>query len=124
MANRETGMTLLEVMVALAIFSTAALALMNTVSVSANYTGRLGDVLRASWVAENVIAEAHLADNRFSAEAREETVNMGGQKWLWRTQAVKDADGNTINQVTVYIPEEKTRPLVTLSDASVWSGDE
>lgn len=124
MANRETGMTLLEVMVALAIFSTAALALMNTVSVSANYTGRLGDVLRASWVAENVIAEAHLADNRFSAEAHEETVNMGGQKWLWRTQAVKDAEGNTINQVTVYIPEEKTRPLVTLSDASVWSGDE
>lgn len=124
MANRETGMTLLEVMVALAIFSTAALALMNTVSVSANYTGRLGDVLRASWVAENVIAEAHLADNRFSAEAQEETVNMGGREWLWRTQAVKDADGNTTNQVTVYIPEEKTRPLVTLSDASVWSGDE
>lgn len=124
MARRETGMTLLEVMVALAIFSTAALALMNTISVSSNYTGRLGDVLRASWVAENVIVEAHLASNRFSAQPQEGTVEMGGQTWLWRAQVVKDADGASKNQVTVYIPEEKTRPLATLTDASVWSDDE
>lgn len=124
MAHRETGMTLLEVMVALAIFSTAALALMNTISVSSNYSGRLGEVLRASWVAENAIAEAHLADNRFTEQAQENTVVMGGQTWLWRAQAVKDAAGKPANQVTVYSPEEKTHPLVTLSDTSVWSNDE
>ncbi|MBB3320731.1 MULTISPECIES: type II secretion system minor pseudopilin GspI [Atlantibacter] len=124
MAHRESGMTLLEVMVALAIFSTAALALMNTISVSTNYTGRLGDVLRASWVAENIIAEAHLASNKFSQEMQQGTVTMGGQQWRWQAQMVKDEAGKPANQVSVYAGEENASALVTLSDASVWSSDE
>ena len=124
MAHRESGMTLLEVMVALAIFSTAALALMNTISVSTNYTGRLGDVLRASWVAENIIAEAHLSSNKFTQEPQQGTVTMGGQEWRWQAQMVKDEAGKPANQVSVYPQEENASALVTLSDASVWSSDE
>ena len=45
-------MTLLEVMVALVIFSTAALALMNSVSLNVRFTHGLADTLQASWVAE------------------------------------------------------------------------
>lgn len=124
MARRETGMTLLEVMVALAIFSTAALALMNTISVSTTFTGRLGDVLRASWVAENLIADAYLANNRFTEDVQEGTETMGGQEWLWRTQRVNDETGKPGNQVSVYSPEQKAQPLVTLTDTSVGSSDE
>ena len=53
MANgnkKQKGMTLLEVMVALVIFSTAALALMNSVSLNVRFTHGLGDSLQASWV--------------------------------------------------------------------------
>ncbi len=50
--RKEQGMTLLEVMVALVIFSTAALALMNAVSLNVRFTHGLGDSLQASWVAE------------------------------------------------------------------------
>ena len=63
MANDNTkqkGMTLLEVMVALVIFSTAALALMNSVSLNVRFTHGLADTLQASWVAENQLAEAQL----------------------------------------------------------------
>ncbi|OXV30818.1 prepilin-type N-terminal cleavage/methylation domain-containing protein, partial [Enterobacter kobei] len=52
MANgkkKQTGMTLLEVMVALVIFSTAALALMNSVSLNGRFTHGLADTLQASW---------------------------------------------------------------------------
>ena len=56
--RKEQGMTLLEVMVALVIFSTAALALMNSVSLNVRFTHGLGDSLQASWVAENQLAEA------------------------------------------------------------------
>jgi general secretion pathway protein I len=54
-------MTLLEVMVALVIFSTAALALMNSVSLNVRFTHGLADTLQASWVAENQLAEAQLS---------------------------------------------------------------
>ena len=48
MANgkkKQTGMTLLEVMVALVIFSTAALALMNSVTLNVRFTHSLSETL-------------------------------------------------------------------------------
>lgn len=62
---KEQGMTLLEVMVALVIFSTAALALMNSVSLNVRFTHGLADTLQASWVAENQLAQAQLAKSVF-----------------------------------------------------------
>lgn len=74
MANgkrKQKGMTLLEVMVALVIFSTAALALMNSVSLNVRFTHGLADTLQASWVAENQLAEAQLNRRDFpDAEAQ------------------------------------------------------
>ena len=58
-------MTLLEVMVALVIFSTAALALMNSVSLNVRFTHGLAETLQASWVAENQLAEAQLSKTDF-----------------------------------------------------------
>ena len=64
--TKEQGMTLLEVMVALVIFSTAALALMNSVSLNVRFTHGLADTLQANWVAENQLAEVqHQQWNNF-----------------------------------------------------------
>ncbi len=41
-------------------FSTAALALMNSVSLNVRFTHGTADTLQASWVAENQLAEAQL----------------------------------------------------------------
>lgn len=43
--TKEQGMTLLEVMVALVIFSTAALALMNSVTLNVRFTHSLSETL-------------------------------------------------------------------------------
>ena len=68
---KQQGMTLLEVMVALVIFSTAALALMNSVTLNVRFTHGLADTLQASWVAENQLAEAQLEKTAFpDAEAQ------------------------------------------------------
>lgn len=66
----QRGMTLLEVMVALVIFSTAALALMNSVSLNVRFTHGLADTLQASWVAENLLAEAQLTKSDFRMQGR------------------------------------------------------
>lgn len=84
MANgnkKQKGMTLLEVMVALVIFSTAALALMNSVSLNVRFTHGLADTLQASWVAENQLAEAQLTktDSRMlNSRGRKSWAGAGG----------------------------------------------
>lgn len=77
--RKEQGMTLLEVMVALVIFSTAALALMNSVSLNVRFTHGLGDSLQASWVAENQLAEAKLSNTPFPDALQTGTEIMGAK---------------------------------------------
>lgn len=117
MAKREAkqqGMTLLEVMVALVIFSTAALALMNSVSLNVRFTHSLADTLQASWVAENLLAEATLAKADFPDVAQEGSETMGGRSWNWRKQRVKTEGKTFANEVRVYSEANESEPDITL----------
>ena len=117
MANgkrKQKGMTLLEVMVALVIFSTAALALMNSVSLNVRFTHGLADTLQASWVAENQLAEAQLNRRDFpDAEAQGAEV-MGGRSWAWRKQRVKTAANGWANAIRVYAEGDESQPVISL----------
>lgn len=111
---RQKGMTLLEVMVALVIFSTAALALMNSVSLNVRFTHGLADTLQASWVAENQLAEARLGKRDFPDAQEQGTEMMGGRNWTWHKQRVKTADNGWANAVRVYAEGEESQPVITL----------
>ncbi|MCS2158433.1 type II secretion system minor pseudopilin GspI [Scandinavium sp. H11S7] len=116
MSNRhrkQQGMTLLEVMVALAIFATAALALMNSVSLNVRFTHTLGDSLQASWLAENRLAEAALTGSDFPDEAQEGDEMMGGRKWHWREQRVDTGEQGFANEVVISEGDE-AQPVITL----------
>lgn len=117
MANgnkKQTGMTLLEVMVALVIFSTAALALMNSVSLNVRFTHGLGDTLQASWVAENQLAEAQLAKSDLPDAEEQGSEIMGGRSWNWRKQRVKTADSGWANAIRVYAEGDDSQPVIAL----------
>ncbi|WP_336218748.1 type II secretion system minor pseudopilin GspI [Citrobacter amalonaticus] len=112
--TKEQGMTLLEVMVALVIFSTAALALMNSVTLNVRFTHGLSETLQAGWVAENQLAEAQLAQADFPDDEKVGTEIMGGQTWTWHIQRVK-TDGNAFaDEVRVYSEGSDTQPVVSL----------
>ncbi|HED2608862.1 TPA: type II secretion system minor pseudopilin GspI [Citrobacter koseri] len=111
---KEQGMTLLEVMVALVIFSTAALALMNSVSLNVRFTHGLADTLQASWIAENHLAQAQLAKSVFPDVAEEGSETMGGRSWNWRKQRVKTDDKAFADEVQVYAEGEEGQPVITL----------
>ncbi|MGS2873811.1 type II secretion system minor pseudopilin GspI [Enterobacter huaxiensis] len=120
MANgnkKQAGMTLLEVMVALVIFSTAALALMNSVSLNVRFTHGLGDTLQASWVAENQLAEAQLGKNDFPDAEERGSETMGGRSWNWRKQRVKTADSGRANAISVYAEGDDSQPVISLQIA-------
>ncbi|HAS1784475.1 TPA: type II secretion system protein GspI [Enterobacter cloacae] len=112
--RKERGMTLLEVMVALVIFSTAALALMNSVSLNVRFTHGLGDTLQASWVAENQLAEARLSNTPFPDVMQTGTETMGGRSWTWRRQRVRTAENRFADDVQVYAEGEEDKPVITL----------
>lgn len=115
--RKEQGMTLLEVMVALVIFSTAALALMNSVSLNVRFTHGLGDTLQASWVAENQLAEAKLSNTSFTDAQQTGTEMMGGRNWTWRKQRVKTAENRFADEVQVYAEGDEDKPVITLQVA-------
>lgn len=117
MANgnkKQKGMTLLEVMVALVIFSTAALALMNSVSLNVRFTHGLADTLQASWVAENQLAEAQLTRTDFPDAEQQGTEIMCGRSWNWRKQRVKTADNVWANTLRVYAESDESQPVISL----------
>lgn len=111
---KQQGMTLLEVMVALVIFSTAALALMNSVSLNVRFTHNLADTLQASWVAENQLAEAQLAHEDFPDAAEEGTETLGGRSWTWQKQRVKTRDNVQVSTIRVYSEGDDNQPVVEL----------
>ncbi|MDM2736929.1 type II secretion system minor pseudopilin GspI [Citrobacter sp. Ct235] len=112
--KKQKGMTLLEVMVALVIFSTAALALMNSVTLSVRFTHGLADTLQASWVAENQLVEAQLSKSDFPDAQEHGTEMMGGRDWNWRKQRVKTADNGWANAIRVYAEGDESQPVITL----------
>lgn len=112
--TKEQGMTLLEVMVALVIFSTAALALMNSVSLNVRFTHGLADTLQASWVAENLLAEAELAKTDFPDAPEEGIEIMGGRSWKWHKQRVKTANNTFADDVQVYAEGDESQPVIAL----------
>ncbi|MFA9593688.1 type II secretion system minor pseudopilin GspI [Citrobacter telavivensis] len=112
--KKQKGMTLLEVMVALVIFSTAALALMNSVTLNVRFTHGLADTLQASWVAENQLVEAQLSKSDFPDAQEHGTEMMGGRDWNWRKQRVKTADNGWANAIRVYAEGDESQPVITL----------
>ena len=107
-------MTLLEVMVALAIFSTAALALMNSVSLNVRFTYGLADTLQASWVAENQLAEAKLSNTPSPDALQTGTEMMGGRNWTWRKQRVNVTEKRFADEVQVFAEGDEDKPVITL----------
>lgn len=88
----RSGFTLLEVMVALAIFSIAALAMVRLQGFSVRSTANLGDSGIAWQVARNVAVEilSNPAPPALGDTGGEEM--NGGQNWRWTATATKTDD--------------------------------
>ncbi len=87
--KNHRGMTLLEVLVALAIFSLAALALLQSLGHLALGPARLADKTYADWVAENQMVELRLHSTWPPLHWTQGSSEQAGRTWYWRWRGVE-----------------------------------
>lgn len=111
--KNQQGMTLIEVIIALGIFATAALALLNSLSSQMSAVDHFRTSLFASWVAENTLIETQI-----KAEKKEKRrVTLAGQKWFVEQQHTLDRENNiSQNQVRVLQIEDAHSPILSVSN--------
>ncbi|WP_423840057.1 type II secretion system minor pseudopilin GspI [Vibrio mytili] len=98
--RRVRGMTLLEVLVALAIFATAAISVIRSVSQHINTVSYLEEKMFAAMVVDNQMTSVMLSSTKLAA--RNGTEVLAGRTWYWKVT-----------------PVETTQPLLKAFDVSV-----
>lgn len=81
----KRGFTLLEVMLALAIFALAATAVLQIASGALSNQQILEEKTVAGWVAENQTALLYLMTREQRAVRHQGESDMAGSRWYWRT---------------------------------------
>lgn len=112
MKKRKSGFTLLEVLVALAIFATAAIAVIRSVSQHINTLSYLEEKTFASMVADNQMAKVILSERKpTKSNGKEE---LAGIEWYWTVEPVATA-GNLLQAFDVNVAaKENGSPIVTV----------
>lgn len=86
-ASPECGFTLLEMLVALAVFSLAALALIRLQGVTIRTAADLDRKVLAQIVARNLMVEWQTDPQPIPVGKADGTVENGGQSWRWTREA-------------------------------------
>ncbi|MDZ4364983.1 type II secretion system minor pseudopilin GspI [Brevundimonas sp.] len=104
MGNRP-GFTLIEMLVALAVFSLAALALLNLAGENTRSAARVETRTVAGIVAENLAVQTLVdVDPPATGETRGETA-MAGRSWTW-VRVVNGTDDPDILSIRISITED------------------
>ncbi|GGQ27983.1 type II secretion system minor pseudopilin GspI [Shewanella litoralis] len=90
--NKQLGMTLLEVIVALAVFSIAAVSVTKSLSEQMANMPILEERTLAQWVASNQMVDIRLTSDFPDIGKKEGQVELAGREWYWRQEVVKTTD--------------------------------
>lgn len=112
MTKTTRGMTLLEVLVALAIFATAAISIIRSVTQHINTLSYLEQKTFAAMVVDNQMAKVMLSKEPLKARNGKET--LAGVEWYWKVTPVSTVD-NFLKAFDVSVSDsEKGSPIVTV----------
>jgi general secretion pathway protein I len=100
--RRSGGFTLLEVLVALAIFALVAASVLTATARSLQTASRLEDKTLAMWIADNRLTELQLAQSPVADGREQGEVEFAGRRWQWQSevQATSEAD---MRRVTLWV---------------------
>jgi general secretion pathway protein I len=110
----ERGFTLIEIMVALAVFSLAAMALVRLESATIRGASILDETLVAQMVARNVAIDAVTAAQPPTAGRVTGVETNGGQAWTW-TRQVSALGGSSVLRIDVSVADRTGTQLGRLT---------
>lgn len=114
MRSTNSGFTLIEVLVAMAIFAVSAMAVLNATAQNINTLRILEEKTLASIVADNQMVLL-LLNNTVSASEKNGSSEMGGRDWFWTIKPVDTTDGMLrALDVIVWQDDKKQSPLLTV----------
>jgi general secretion pathway protein I len=102
MTKRASGFTLLEVLVALAIFALVAASVLTATARSLQTASRLEEKTLAMWIADNQLVELQLSKNPVAEGRDQGEVGFAGRRWQWQSevQATREPD---MRRVTLWV---------------------
>ena len=109
--RRMAGFTLLEVLVALAIFALVAASVLSASTRSLQTAARLEDKTLAMWVADNRLTELQLAEVPAADGRAEGELTFGGRRWQWQSE-IQQTSEPSMRRVTLWVaayPERRPR---------------
>ena len=111
--NIVKGFTLLEVMLAMAIFSIAGIAILGATDTNSRNLGYLERTILASWVASNQLVDITLDNTWPPKNNKKDKVELAGQEWFWQQKVIKTTD-KAMRAVVVEVRlEEKEKSALT-----------
>ena len=105
---RQSGLTLLEVMVALFIFAVTGTAIMKAASEHLNGVGQIEEVAVATWVANNRLNEILMERPCPLKNNQKGQQDMAGRTWYW-TQVVKATNDSDFKAVEISVSLKESR---------------
>ncbi len=108
MSDRESGFTLIEMLVALAIFSLAALALIRLNAATVRSSADVATRTFGQIVAQNIAAETITDPVAPSVGRAVGTTENGGRSWIWARTTSRTADP-AILRVDIMITDSQRR---------------
>jgi len=111
MRHRGSGMTLIEVLVALAVVALALLALARSGAGAIRAQDEMERQSMALWVASNALAAARLESSLGAGQSRGRT-RLGEREWYWQRR-VEPAPGGQLWRIEVRVLDADDRLLLS-----------
>lgn len=116
--HKQAGLTLIEVLIALAITAIALTAVIKAASQAIRSTRYLETKTQAAWVASNIINEARVGLIKLptSPDKEKQATELLGQPWYWTATREETANSH-IEKIIVDVStsdDEDSAPIITL----------
>jgi general secretion pathway protein I len=104
--DKQKGLTLLEVMVALLIFALTGTAILKAAGDHLSSVGQIESVTFANWVASNRLNQLQLETTWPPKNNLKGSMEMADRTWFWQQTVTKTNDGD-LRAVTISVGEDK-----------------
>ena len=114
--KKQSGFTLVEILVSLAIMAIVLGALIQAAGASASNAGRLRDRTIGQWVGSNQLAEMQISGSFPDSGTRSGNTEMLGITWYWKSVVTKVEDED-LRRVDIEIRrvEDSDNPIVSVA---------